>query len=211
MVQSSNQGGLGIRISQIPSEVESLPNSGIYILTRLLPSTTHTQRLEVSNSTTKPMHVLIYPGPAKLVDGNFLPLAQGSKSELVSWSSVSPSSIDLPPMKSSEVTVTIKVPAEVSPGTDFGVIWAAVASTPSASGVVSINRVGIRMYTPVGTTTTSSTPPPVSSGHSHTSEFQWLVIGILAFAVCALVYRELPFVKKQRKERRRALKKLERR
>ena len=211
MPESTSQGGLGIRISQIPSGAENVPNSGIYIVTRLLPSTTNSQRLEVTNSTTKAMHVSIYPGPAEFTNGTFRLLAQGSKSELVSWTSVSPGVIDLAPMQSSEVTVTIKVPSVVTSGEDYGVIWAAVASPASPFGVVSVNRVGIRMYTPVGSATSSSAPAPSIPSTHHTLEFQWLAIGLLALAVCGLAYRELPFVKRQRKERKRALRKLERR
>ena len=187
MTGTSEVGGLGIRISQIPSASANTPNSGIYIVSRLLPSTSVTQRLAVSNSSNIAMHVTIYPGPATNIDGIFLPQAEGTSNELTSWTTVSPSVIDLAPKSYKEVTVTINVPSVITPSEAFGVIWASVSAAPGASGITSVNRVGIRMYDPIGnfsatsSSTQSSQPSWVST---HSIEIGWsafFLVAILGF------------------------------
>jgi hypothetical protein len=188
MTGTSEVGGLGIRISQIPSASANTPNSGIYIVSRLLPSTSVTQRLAVSNSSSKPMHVTIYPGPATNIDGVFLAQAEGTSNELTSWTTVSPSTIDLPAHSYKEVTVTINVPSAITPSESFGVIWASVSATSGGSGITSVNRVGIRMYDPIGnfSTTSSSTLSAQPSWiSSHAIEIGWtsfIFIAILGFS-----------------------------
>ena len=188
MSGTSEVGGLGIRISQIPSASANTPNSGIYIVSRLLPSTSVTQRLAVTNSSNAPIHVTIYPGPATNVNGVFLPQAEGTSNELTSWTSVSPSEIVLAPKSYKEVTVTINVPAIVTPSEAYGVIWASVSAAPGSSGITSVNRVGIRMYEPIGNYSAASSSIPSTKPSwiaTHEIEIGWfafILVAILGFS-----------------------------
>lgn len=51
---------------------------------------------------------------------------------------------------SATALVTIRVPADASPGERYGVVWAEIRSTASAAGVNEVSRVGIRLYLSVG-------------------------------------------------------------
>ena len=214
MTDSTSTGSLGIRVAQIPSAVRNDPHASEYIVSRLTPGTTFTQRLEVSNSTSSPMHVSVYPGAATNSDGNFATLPFGVTNELTSWTSVSPSAIDLPAHSVAQTVVTIDVPTGTESSEQYGVIWASISTTSPASGITSVNRVGIRMYDPIGNYSTASltlakkstTPFPTSNG-----DLQWIAIIILAMGLLTLAYQQIPAVKRARKLRSRELKRLSRR
>ena len=191
MSTTSDAGGLGIRIAQIPASSENTANSNVYIVTRLLPGTSNSQRLEVSNSTGQPLNVTIYPGAATYVGGTFNPLPVGQSNDLTSWTTVVPSVATIPAHSYISAVVTIAVPTPVSPSEQYGVIWAATSSPQTTTGITSVNRVGIRMYDPVGDykVATSSTFHTATTDGGETfnasSDLQWLAIGVL-FAVISI-------------------------
>ena len=203
-------GGLGIRIAQIPSSVQNVPNSRVYIVTRLLPSTSNSQRIEVSNSTDQSLNVTIYPGAATNTGGVFTSLPVGQGNDLTSWTTVVPSVATIPPHSYISAVVTIDVPSLVTPSEQYGVIWAATSSAQSSTGITSVNRVGIRMYDPVGnyTTTTAATlHTSTSSNPAIGGDLQWIAIGVI-FVVIAIFavlhYRQ--WRKDVRKRQRKLLK-----
>ena len=210
MAATTDAGGLGIRIAQIPASAENTPNARVYIVTRLLPGTTNSQRLEVSNSTDQPLNVTIYPGAATNAGGVFNALPIGQSNDLTSWTTVSPSVATIPAHSYISALVTIDVPTPVTPSEQYGVIWAATSSSQSSTGVTSVNRVGIRMYNPVGdyTATTSTSLHTSSAGTTSVlsagADMQWLAIAVLfvAMGVFAILhYRQWrkAVLKQQRK------------
>jgi hypothetical protein len=148
--ESSATGSIGIRIVQIPDSVKDDPRSGYYIVARLLANEVFSQRIEISNSTSNPASINVYPAAATNVNGVFLPAAGNTQNQLTSWTVVSPSNLIIPAGSYADVNVTISVPAQVTNGAMYGVIWASDSGAPNSAGIVSINRVGIRMYDEVG-------------------------------------------------------------
>jgi hypothetical protein len=126
------------------------PLSTAYIVNRLTPSASVYAHIEVSNTTNAAMAVSLYPGAATNIKGNFLPTNPGISNDLTSWTSVTPSTANIPAHGYITVTVKIKVPDVVVAGERVGLIWASVNSTSPSSALTSVNRVGIRMYLPVG-------------------------------------------------------------
>ena len=123
----------------------------MYIVDRLAPGATIRRRLGVTNTTGSTAHVAVYIAAASVQDGSFLPGSGQSQNELSTWSAAQPQAIDVPAGGDAVATVTVAVPTGVSPGERYAVIWAEVRSTPTtASGVVEVSRVGIRMYVSVG-------------------------------------------------------------
>lgn len=160
---STVSGSIGIRLVQIPDTVKSDSRSAYYIVASLVPNEVFSQQIEVSNSTTAPANIDIYPAAATNVDGAFLPAGGQTANDLTSWTKVTPSTLLLASNSSAIVTVTITVPAQVINGEKFGVIWASDTGTPNSAGITSTNRVGIRMYDTVG--------PPVVSLKENGSSF----------------------------------------
>lgn len=180
----------------------------VYIVDRLTPSTTHTQHVEVSNTTNGPLTVDIYPGAATNIGGNFLPSNPGVSNDLVAWTTVSPSTVVIAAHGYARATVTIKVPDVVTPGELNGLIWASIKSTPNAQGITSVNRVGIRMYTPVGAAPATSTT--MSNNHPwYSSKTAIEGFGISLLLALLLLFAFFAWRKKRKKEKKKEKKKKE--
>lgn len=205
MPTSVSHAGIGIRIIQIPGTVQANPQSAIYIVDRLLPSSVVSQRIEVSNSTNAPMSVLLYPSAATNVNGVFSLSSGETTNDLTSWTTIAPASGVIAAHGTMVATVTITVPAEVTSGEQFGVIWAAAQAPMNSAGIVNVSRVGIRMYDPIGaeiSTTSSTQPATVAAHHSLTLDLQWVAIGALCLIVIGLLAREIARGRRKRKKRR---------
>ncbi len=207
MENPQNSGGLGISIAQIPSDVQNNPNAGIYIVEHLWPSQSYSQRIEVSNSTNQAMDVLIYPGAATNKKDNFVFLAPTESNDLTSWTSVSPASATIPAHSYITANVIIDVPSSATFGEKYGVIWASTNPTVGANGILSVNRVGIRMYNPVGAITTPSvTAKSIKSIKSnwisdHSSQLQLSTIAILLLLISVLMIQKIKVFRKKRRKR----------
>jgi hypothetical protein len=149
MAGSLASGGIGINLINIPASLSGVANSKSWIVDRLLPSTTTTRDIEVSNTTSKPIKVMIYSGAATNIDGRFLTENDGITNLLTSWTTVTPSLATIPANSSQPIKVTITVPSGVADSEQAGVIWASTV-TGSDGGVTQVSRVGIRMINPVG-------------------------------------------------------------
>ena len=182
MFQTTDTGGIGIRIVQIPQSVQSNPLSGAYIVQPLNAGSVVSQPVEISNTSNQTLHAIIYPGAAAMKNGNFTITSAGVQNELSSWVTVSPASAVIPAHGHITAVVTFTVPQFVHVGTQYGVIWASIASKPSIGGIVNVNRVGVRMYIPVSgavkpaTTSTSHSPSWYSL---HTAVVPWILSGLL--------------------------------
>jgi len=207
---SNSSSGLGIRIAQIPSSVQEDPFSNVYIVAHLKPSSTFSQRIEVSNTTTAPMKVLIYPGAATNANDVFLTEPAGSKNSLTSWTTVFPNHVTIGAQGTVSVIVTIKVPSSAALGSNYGVVWASVSSSPNMAGVISVNRVGIRMYDPVGNESAQST---TTSSHAtpwwpeHAGEIWAIGFALIAVILIGYLYSQTYEMKKYRKNLRKQRKK----
>jgi hypothetical protein len=128
----------------------------LYIVDHLPPGATISRRIEVTNTTAGPAHVLVYASGAAIESGVFTGAAAHSPNELSSWAAVSPAAADVAAAGRATATVTIRVPRDAAPGERYAVVWAEARSPADARGVVQVNRVGIRLYLSVG----PGGPPP---------------------------------------------------
>ncbi len=143
-------GSLGVRLLEVPLSAYSDPRARIYIVDHLHPGMTIHRRIEVSNTTVSALHVVMYPASAVIAQGAFIGAAH-TPNELSTWTSVLPSSSDVPSGGHEIATVTITVPHNAPPGEQYGAVWAETrSSAPVGSGITQLSRVGIRLYISIG-------------------------------------------------------------
>ena len=141
--------GLGIRLLEAPTALAHDPRAHIYIIDHLAPATTITRKVQVSDGTTSPLDVSLYAGGSQIKDGVWSPFDGSTPDELSQWTSVAPSTLHLAPGQSAVVEATIAVPADVSSGERYAVIWAQ-AAIPGSGPVHEVARTGVRVYLSVG-------------------------------------------------------------
>ena len=220
MAGSTSSGGIGIGLINVPESFAHSKNSSEWILERLWPATTTVREFQVINSTSKPMFVVIYPGAATNEQGNFVGAPRGVQNELSSWITVTPKSATIPAHQSIAGEVTISIPTSAIPSMQFGVIWAQT-TLGTTGGVTQVNRVGIRMYDPVGdfvvpeyvsdtsshSTSTSAAISPRASDAPSTgfvvtkgqdagfagvpAGLEWAAIGFLVAIVAGFLFKKL--------------------
>lgn len=221
----SNGGGLGIGLVNVPESFSNISNSAEWILERLTPSQTINREFQIINSTDKPMFVVVYPGAATNRNGNFMGLPKGATNELTSWTVVTPKSAWIPANSKIQGLVTVVTPSNADSSMQYGVIWAETIMGTSGN-VVNINRVGIRMYDPVGdfvapaivsngvasttldnsinqtqTSNQASTGFIVTKARSNSFDvipmgIEWIVIGIFAVIVNRFLFKKVLWTKK---------------
>jgi hypothetical protein len=133
-----------------PVSTRDDPRTRQYIVDHLPPGSVIHRRIEVSNTTSGPLHVAVYPAAATIKDGSFVGAAGHKANELSSWTTLSQDTVDLAPGGKAPVTVTVKVAADAPPGEQYAAIWAEISAPRAETGINLVNRVGIRMYLSVG-------------------------------------------------------------
>ncbi len=213
MAAATGAGGIGIRIVEIPVAVKDNPQSSIYIVNRLSPSEVISQKIEVSNSTNSPMSVAIYPGAATNVIGTFAASPGATGNQLTSWISITPSQAVLPAHSYLTARVTFTVPSDAPSGEQYGVIWAATSSSGNLGNITNVNRVGIRIYAPIGksiTNTTTASGIKTDTTPLNSGDLQWfttvmiVLVGIL-FVLSQVKRWWIALGKRRRREKERSL------
>lgn len=142
--------GLGIRLLDIPAATQDDPRARAYIVDRLAPGAEISRRLRVENNTGSPQTVRLYPGTARITDATFTVDNANVTSDLTRWAAVDRQEMQLAAGESADVLATITVPADATEGERYGAFWAEMRSPAAAGGVITANRVGIRIYLSVG-------------------------------------------------------------
>jgi diguanylate cyclase (GGDEF)-like protein len=142
-------GGIGLRLLDAPRSARDDPRAQLYIVDHLAPDTVIRRRVEVANSSSSAVNIVVYAAAASIAAGSFLGAAGLTPNDLSTWTSIVPSVLSVPAHGKVTATVTIAVPRNAAPGEQYGVIWAEARSAPSG-GVVQVSRVGIRLYLSVG-------------------------------------------------------------
>jgi hypothetical protein len=140
---------VGVRLLDAPADPGSDPRAQLYIVDHLRPGSEVSRRIEVTNSTREPLSVSLYIAGAAIVGGQFVGLNGRTANELSTWSAVLPSEVRLPAGGHATGTVRISVPRDAASGERYAAVWAEIRAG-SGSGVVQVNRVGIRLYVSVG-------------------------------------------------------------
>jgi hypothetical protein len=117
----------------------------------LAPGTVIHRQIEISNTSSSVADVIVYPAAAAIEKGSFLGAAGHTPNDLSTWTSVTPSSFEIPARGRQTATVTITVPPDAAPGERYAAVWAETRSTPgTGEGITQVSRVGIRIYLSVG-------------------------------------------------------------
>ena len=147
---ASSSDSIGIRLTEVAADIANDPRAGLYVIDRVAPGATISRTVEISNNGSSARVVACYVSAAEISDGAFLGADGATSNELTSWISTSAASLILGARATANVAVTIKVPEDAVAGERYGVIWAEVRSGASDSGIIVVNRVGIRIYLSVG-------------------------------------------------------------
>jgi hypothetical protein len=145
-------GSIGVRLLDVSADEKNNPRARVYIIDFLpLGSVIH-RHIDVTNYSSSPRRVVLYPGAAAIKNGTFNVAAGRTRNDLTTWIKLSPAAVTLQPHASARVTVTIAVPRDAYPGERYAGIWAqtADASRHGKKAIVEVNRVGIRVYLAVG-------------------------------------------------------------
>jgi hypothetical protein len=141
---------IGIRLAEVPASTADDPRARLYIIDHVAPGSTLTRKIEISNTSSSAASVAVYAAAATVSGGAFVGAAGETANDLSSWTSVRSLAAVVPASGTAMSAVTIRVPADAAPGEHFAVAWAEVRAAADASGVVVVNRVGIRIYLSVG-------------------------------------------------------------
>jgi hypothetical protein len=148
---ASGARGIGIRLADASVARRDDPRALAYVDDFVKPGTTFTRHVQVYDFTPDPVHLLMYGAPASIVGESFTMAARGAHSELTDWMTVTPSTVDLQPGRSTTVVVTFRVPEQASRGERYGAVVAELPATKPKPGRVSVaTRVGVRVYLSVG-------------------------------------------------------------
>jgi hypothetical protein len=143
---SSDRGGIGVRLVDIPASLANDPRARQYIIDDLKPGTTVKRRIEVANSSASKWRVNLYPGAANITHGTFVGAIGAKETELTTWTKLDRKRLDIPAHSVIRDTVTIAVPKDAAPGERYGAVWAQVSSGHKAGSVALVSRAGIRIY-----------------------------------------------------------------
>jgi len=154
---TNDPGSVGIRLLDIPADAANDPRARLYIVDSLLPGTTISRRIEVSNTTAGTLRVDAFAAAATIENGSFVGEAGRKANALSSWTTLSQGTLQVKSHSANVDTVTIAIPTDAAPGEKYAIVWAQV-STAGNGGVRLVNRVGIRIYLDV-----RGNNPPASS------------------------------------------------
>jgi len=138
--------GIGIRLLDAPQALINDPRAHSYIVDSLKPGATITRHVLVNNDTGRPAHLLLYVAASSIENGQFTPGSRGSTNELTSWTSLTPTTMDLPQGGSAKATITVRVPKNAGGGERYATVIADLPPTAGGQGIKVESRVGIRMY-----------------------------------------------------------------
>jgi hypothetical protein len=144
-------GSVGIRLVDVPTSAAGDPRARLYIVDQLAPGTVIHRRIAITVTAATPVPVALYAAAATITGDTFTPAAARTQNDVSTWTTVTPAAVDVTSKHEVIATVTVAVPSDAAPGERYGVVWAEVSSSPSrTTGIVEVNRVGIRMYVSVG-------------------------------------------------------------
>jgi hypothetical protein len=148
--EAVEEGGLGIRLTDVPPADSADPRAQIYVTSHVAPGSVVIRNLEVSNTTGDSLPVELFASAAQIVGNSFVGHEGRTENELSSWISVSPETAQLQPGGTAAGVIRITVPAAAATGERYAVVWVQTKSVQPSGGLTLVNRVGIRVYLSVG-------------------------------------------------------------
>jgi hypothetical protein len=148
--QVAAAGGIGIRLVASSTSAGNEPEGRIYVVDHVAPGAVIHRQVQVSNSTGSTVHIVLYAAAASMANDSFIGAVGHTSNAVSTWTSIHPSSSDVPVRGMMTANVTISVPSTAAAGEHYGVIWAETRSTPVNDGIIEVSRVGVRIYLAVG-------------------------------------------------------------
>lgn len=143
--QPAPTGDIGVRLEPMPNAPPANIRDRFYIVTHLNPGATLVRTITAINDTDEPQHLELYPAAATIEGTAFVVAADRTPNDLTQWTTVTPSTVDIPAGGTAPVEVAIRLPDNAPPGERYAVAWVSAHSRPGGQ-IAEINRVGIRMY-----------------------------------------------------------------
>ena len=88
-------GSIGVRLLEAPVARADDPRAREFIVDHISQGTTINRRMEVVNNTNETQTLQLYPGAAKIGDGQFTALDGHANNDLTSWTTVAPGAVTL--------------------------------------------------------------------------------------------------------------------
>jgi hypothetical protein len=142
--------GLGLRLLEAPTNRRDDPRAKRYIVDHVPAGTSFTRAIEVSNGTDRVATVALYAAAASLENGEFVPASGHASNELSGWITIDPPMVTIPIGGRAQARVTVRIPADATPGERYAVALAELPPPPGSGLVGLASRVGIRVYLSVG-------------------------------------------------------------
>ena len=156
-IGSADEGAISIGLADEAGAPDD-PRSRFYVVDVVEPGTRLEREVRVGNATPVDRSIDVYVTDATVEEGDFH--LDDEPAELAAWSSLEPTTLDIPAGGSATASVSFDVPEDATDGERYGVIWAQPHGADS-QGVV--NRVGVRVYLLVASDGTSSTDVAVDT------------------------------------------------
>ncbi len=144
-VPAPKAGSIGVRLDDPPASKGGGSPSQIYMIDQLAPGTISEHRIQVSNTTDRMQHLVLYGAAASIVNGGFVGADGRTANDVSRWTTVDPGAVDVAAGGLATATVTVSVPSDAPLGEQDGVVWAE-ARTGSSGGITQVSRVGLRVY-----------------------------------------------------------------
>jgi hypothetical protein len=138
--------GIGIALTEAPTNERGDPRAQIYIIDELRAGTTIARHVRITNFTTVQRVVSVYAAAASISGGQFRFADGKTANELSGWTSIRPARVTLAPGAVSSPLVTIRVPSRATAGERYAVVWAQTQSASNTGSIAQVNRVGVRLY-----------------------------------------------------------------
>jgi hypothetical protein len=140
--------GVGIRLTEAPTNRRDDPRALTTIVDHVKPGTTFTRKLEATNGDKTAFSVKFYVRAASLQGGGFV-IDDKNPGEITDWASITPATGTVRPGGAVPATLTMAVPASATAGEYYG---AAIVEKPPppGQGARLASRAAIAIYLSVG-------------------------------------------------------------
>ncbi len=140
----------GVGVALVNPQIDPAdPRTQTAIVGNLDPGATTQRRVRVTNNTPQAQTVDVYVGAASEWNQQFTVADRGTTNRLTGWNSVDRPQVQLSSGQSTEVAVTVAVPADAPVGNQYAVVWAQPVAA-GGGGVGTQTRAGVREYVTVG-------------------------------------------------------------
>jgi hypothetical protein len=142
--------GLGIRLTEAPTNRRDDPRALTTIVDHVAPGTTFTRKLEATNGERSAMSVKFYVRPATLSGGGFS-IDDKNAAEIQDWATITPATAVVAAGGVAPAVLRVAVPSSATAGEYYGAVLVEKPAPTTGTGARLATRAAIAMYLSVGT------------------------------------------------------------